>query len=484
MARRARRFLRAVKAPPVKTSPARKRASGLKLKARIRARTGAGTRSPRPPGRRRRRRLRTRRRPHDREPRRADWRARSRGGPARPAGDDAFLSVSDDAGSAEAAAARATNAVGAFRAWREVSSTGPIRKATLDTVHRMRADANAEENANATTRRAARFGVDALADRTASTHTIASGIVTRPGRRNPRLPVVSSTWSRRRSRGGGAGTRRTPTGARRARTSSPRASPRGAAALANRGRLGFARPVSPSSDSSDVWMSAGAAMSTPGSVASGAVASRPPASPRFESARSRGARASATPRCTSLPRLPRKNPSPPRPRAPARQRRRHPPPPGSLSSEVSEDASPGALDRVADAFVLDDAKSPGPMGPVLREPKTNARAVSKTNSTVYTLSPTSPLVGNEARRLERLSQRLALERVRGVGRPVNVVGRIAETVVPAGKPREQARRRRRRGRARRLRHRRARAFERSRRRRLRRADASARGAACGGKANV
>jgi hypothetical protein len=48
---------------------------------------------------------------------------------------------------------------------------------------------------------------------------------------------------------------------------------------------------------------------------------------------------------------------------------------------------------VADAFVLDDAKSPGPMGPVLREPKTNARAVSKSNSTVYTLSPTSPLVG-------------------------------------------------------------------------------------------
>jgi hypothetical protein len=51
------------------------------------------------------------------------------------------------------------------------------------------------------------------------------------------------------------------------------------------------------------------------------------------------------------------------------------------------------LDRVADAFVLDDAKSPGPMGPVLRSDKSKSKSKSKTGSTVYTLSPTSPLVG-------------------------------------------------------------------------------------------
>jgi len=307
----------------------------------------------------------------------------------RAADDDAFLSVSDDAGSAEAAkATNATHAVGAFRAWREVSSTGPIRKATLDTVHRMRADANAEENANAmTTRRAAPFDVGALADRT--------NVDTRDssGKKKPSPPrrffnLVASPFARRRrgdsphsdwgSSGSDFESEGVSTGAAARRTE---------AGSASRGRS------SPSSDSSDVWMSAGAAMSTPGSVASGAVASRPPASPRLESARSRGARASATP-TVYFPASPSSEDSfsaataragAPAPASPAT--------PGSLSSEVSEDASPGALDRVADAFVLDDAKSPGPMGPVLRESKTNARAVSKTNSTVYTLSPTSPLVG-------------------------------------------------------------------------------------------
>ena len=311
----------------------------------------------------------------------------------RAADDDAFLSVSDDAGSAEAAAARATNAVGAFRAWREVSSTGPIRKATLDTVHRMRADANAEENANATTRRAAPFDVGALADRTnVDTHDRVRNRDS-SGKKKPSPPrrffnLVASPFARRRrgdsphsdwgSSGSDFESEGVSTGAAARRTE---------AGSASRGRS------SPSSDSSDVWMSAGAAMSTPGSVASGAVASRPPASPRFESARSRGARASATP-TVYFPASPSSEESfsaataragAPAPASPAT--------PGSLSSEVSEDASPGALDRVADAFVLDDAKSPGPMGPVLREPKTNARAVSKTNSTVYTLSPTSPLVG-------------------------------------------------------------------------------------------
>ena len=307
----------------------------------------------------------------------------------RAADDDAFLSVSDDAGSAEAAkATNATHAVGAFRAWREVSSTGPIRKATLDTVHRMRADANAEENANAmTTRRAAPFDVGTLADRT--------NVDTRDssGKKKPSPPrrffnLVASPFARRRrgdsphsdwgSSGSDFESEGVSTGAAARRTE---------AGSASRGRS------SPSSDSSDVWMSAGAAMSTPGSVASGAVASRPPASPRLESARSQGARASATP-TVYFPASPSSEDSfsaataragAPAPASPAT--------PGSLSSEVSEDASPGALDRVADAFVLDDAKSPGPMGPVLREPKTNARAVSKTNSTVYTLSPTSPLVG-------------------------------------------------------------------------------------------
>ena len=311
----------------------------------------------------------------------------------RAADDDAFLSVSDDAGSAEAAAARATNAVGALRAWREVSSTGPIRKATLDTVHRMRADANAEENANATTRRAAPFDVGALADRTnVDTHDRVRNRDS-SGKKKPSPPrrffnLVASPFARRRrgdsphsdwgSSGSDFESEGVSTGAAARRTE---------AGSASRGRS------SPSSDSSDVWMSAGAAMSTPGSVASGAVASRPPASPRFESARSRGARASATP-TVYFPASPSSEDSfsaataragAPAPASPAT--------PGSLSSEVSEDASPGALDRVADAFVLDDAKSPGPMGPVLREPKTNARAVSKTNSTVYTLSPTSPLVG-------------------------------------------------------------------------------------------
>jgi hypothetical protein len=209
----------------------------------------------------------------------------------RAADDDAFLSVSDDAGSAEAAkATNATHAVGAFRAWREVSSTGPIRKATLDTVHRMRADANAETNANAmTTRRAAPFDVGALADRT--------NVDTRDssGKKKPSPPrrffnLVASPFARRRrgdsphsdwgSSGSDFESEGVSTGAAARRTE---------AGSASRGRS------SPSSDSSDVWMSAGAAMSTPGSVASGAVASRPPASPRFESARSRGARASATP---------------------------------------------------------------------------------------------------------------------------------------------------------------------------------------------
>ena len=114
--------------------------------------------------------------------------------------------------------------------------------------------------------------------------------------------------------------------------------------------------------------------------------------------------------------------------------------PGSLlTHKLSEDASPGALDRVADAFVLDDAKRPRPHGPVLREPKTRrARAVSKRGPHSTRCRPGRPRGdGNEARRLERLSQRLALERVRGVGRPVNVVGRIAETVVPAGRPRDK-----------------------------------------------
>jgi hypothetical protein len=304
----------------------------------------------------------------------------------RAADDDAFLAGSDDADDAKAA----THRLGFFfRAWREVSSTGPIRKATLDTVHRMRADASAE----ARSAKAAPIGKRALADVTNENgKTTFTSEKKKPSPPRRFFNLVASPFARRRrhpdsphSDWGSSGSDFESEGV-------------STAAAARRSRGAASRDdASPGSDSSDVWMSAGAATSTPGSVASGAVASRPPVSPRFESARSRGARASATP-TVYFPSSPSSEDSfsasasaaraAPAPASPAT--------PGSLSSEVSEVASlssPGVLDRVADAFVLDDAKSPGPMGPVLRSDKSKSKSKSKTGSTVYTLSPTSPLVG-------------------------------------------------------------------------------------------
>ena len=320
----------------------------------------------------------------------------------------------------------------------------------------MRADANAEENANATTRRASpRRRWCARLTAPTSTHTIASGIVTRPGRRNPRLPVVSSTWSRRRSRGGGAGTRRTPTGARRARTSSPRASPRARRRGEPRqARLRAAGPVR-----AQIPPTSGCpqARRCPRRGASRPAPSRRGRRPvPGSSPRGRGRRASATP-TVYFPASPSsEESSPPRPRAPAAPAPASPATPGSLSSEVSEDASPGALDRVADAFVLDDAKSPGPMGPVLREPKTNARAVSKTNSTVYTLSPTSPLVGTrrgDSSDSLSASPSSASEASDG---PLTLSGVSRKRSSPPGSRANKHAAAAARGRARRLRHRRAR----------------------------
>ena len=284
----------------------------------------------------------------------------------------------DDADDAKAA----THRLGFFfRAWREVSSTGPIRKATLDTVHRMRADASAE----ARSAKAAPIGKRALADVTNE-----NGKTTFTSERKKPSPprrffnLVASPFARRRH----PDSPHSDWG-----SSSSDFESEGVSAVATARRSRGSAPgdrSSPQSDSSDVWMSAGAAAFTPGSVASGAVTSRPPVSPRFASAQSRRARASATP-TVYFPFSPSSEDSlsdataragAPAPASPAT--------PGSLSSEVSEAASlsPGALDRAADAFVVDDAKSPGPMGPVL-----HAKRHAKASATVYTLSPTSPLVG-------------------------------------------------------------------------------------------
>lgn len=308
----------------------------------------------------------------------------------RAADDDAFLAGlgSDDADDAKAA----THRLGfVFRAWREVSSTGPIRKATLDTVHRMRADASAEaRSAPSGNANAAPVGKRALADVTNENGATFTSEKKKPSPPRRFFNLVASPFARRHrhpdsphSDWGSSGSDFESEGV-------------STAAAARRSRGAASRDdASPGSDSSDVWMSAGAATSTPGSVASGAVASRPPVSPRFESARSRGTRTSATP-TVYFPSSPSSEDSfsasasaaraAPAPASPAT--------PGSLSSEVSEVASlssPGVLHRVAEAFVLDDAKSPGPMGPVLRGDKSKSK--SKTGSTVYTLSPTSPLVG-------------------------------------------------------------------------------------------
>ena len=304
----------------------------------------------------------------------------------RAADDAAFLAVSDDRGGSAEAGREAEAA--AFRAWREVSSAGPIRKATLDTVHRMRADANADATRpRVVSTRHAEAPARALADRT--NVNVDSGRAAGAEKKKPSPPrrffnLVASPFARRR-RGDSP---HSDWG-----SSSSDFESEGVSAVATARRSRGSAPgdrSSPQSDSSDVWMSAGAAAFTPGSVASGAVTSRPPVSPRFASAQSRRARASATP-TVYFPFSPSSEDSlsdataragAPAPASPAT--------PGSLSSEVSEAASlsPGALDRAADAFVVDDAKSPGPMGPVL-----HAKRHAKASATVYTLSPTSPLVG-------------------------------------------------------------------------------------------
>ena len=295
----------------------------------------------------------------------------------RAADDAAFLAGADEKNAARGSPASA------FRAWREVSSTGPIRRATLDTVHRMRADASAETSSRPRGESARNAAPpSALADRTNVSTRREKSEKKKPSPPRRFFNLVASPFARRRrgdsphSDWGSSGSDFESEGVST-----------GAAALRSRGSAPHDRS-SPQSDSSDVWMSAGAATSTPGSVASGAVASRPPVSPRFESARSRGARASATPTVYFA-----SSPSSEDSFSAATARAGAPAPaspatPGSLSSEVSEAPSLGALDGVADAFELDDAKSPGSMGPVL-----NPTRHSKPSSTVYTLSPTSPLVG-------------------------------------------------------------------------------------------
>jgi hypothetical protein len=295
----------------------------------------------------------------------------------------------------------------AFLAWHDVAATGPIGRHAADVVHRMHYE-NDNEIVAATPRSQTNTRVHAtpfttqtrtrevpfpLADRTnaPAPKTVSKTVSTKkpsPPRRF--FNLIASPFAKRRefrndspqhdwgssgsdvdtegvSAGGGAASR----GGRQVSNSS----------MGN-------QSTNDLSSSSDLWMSAGAALSTPGSVTSFGVTSRAPAPGAFELAAAETSRnaGGATPTVYF-------------PSSPSHSAGAYSDASPEVESKHGRGGRAGAgnnavatpehtrLSRIADEFVWEDTKSPGPMGPVFRKGSKSPR------NTEYELSPTSPLVG-------------------------------------------------------------------------------------------
>lgn len=289
----------------------------------------------------------------------------------------------------------------AFRAWRDIAATGPISKHTLATVHKMQDEEDEVVHSTPITTRE-RHQVKALADRT----NLTVGQNTSEKKPSPprRIFNLIATPFRKDKRSGGSphgdwGTSESDADSYGVSGGVSGVSS-GVSSYAQR-RQRSVTPESPSSSSSDIWMSAGAGLSTPGSVTSRGVTSNAPGTKGFESAKSRMTgntfgRASATPTVYF-------------PHSPASEDSFSEVTPGvsgaargastdstlsveSLSLGKSSASSTPTIERLnamADEFVLEDTKSPGPMKAL----GLFRRHQPKSNSTNYELSPTSPLVG-------------------------------------------------------------------------------------------